>query len=126
MTDHIQPEPARRPKYEPAEFEQAHDPRVDELRRRVQGLEQEKRRWKLIGISALIALLLVLIGGGVLFMGTASFYAYRAKEAQMQAEMEAKRAQEAQMQAEMEAQRAQAAMEQARREAARQAEKGAK
>jgi uncharacterized protein HemX len=117
MSDHIQPELPRRPKYEPAE--ETHDPLVDELRRRVQVLEQEKRRWKVVGISALIVLLLVVIGGGILGVGTASFYTHRLRQAQMQAEVEA-------MRARMEAERAMEAMEQARREAARQAEKGAK
>jgi hypothetical protein len=127
MADHIQPEPTRRPSYDPPAFEEANDPLVQELRRRVQDLEQEKRRWKLFGVTALICLFLMLIGGGVLLVGTASFSAYRIKQAQMQAEMDAQRAvieeEKAQM---LQAVREQQMLDEARREAARQAEKGAK
>jgi len=75
-------------------------------------LEQENRRWKVICISALIVLILVIIGGGVVGLVTTSFYTHRLREAQLRTEVEAMRAQEA--------------LEQARQAAARQAEKGAK
>jgi len=65
-----------------------------------------------IGISALIVLLLVVCGGGVVGVSTAAFYTSRLKESQMQAEMEAARAQ--------------AAFEQAKRAVERQAGKEAK
>ncbi len=111
MSDYIQSEPPRRPNYEPAETAEAHDPLVTELRRRVQVLEKEKRRWQVIGIGALVLLLLGVLVGGAVGMSTASYYTYRLRQEQMQAQMEA-------MRAEMEAAKAQEALERARRKAA--------
>jgi hypothetical protein len=111
MTDHFQQEPPR-PRLEGADLPTSDDPNVDHLLRRVQVLEKEKRRWKAIGVTAIVVLLLLFVGGGVMFVGSAGFFAYRMKAAQMQAEMEADRAR-------MEAIRAQEALEQARQEAAR-------
>ena len=85
---------------------------MDELRHRLRVLEQEKRRWKLIGVSALVALALVIVGGGIVAVGTATRFAFQAKRAEMDAMMQAEKAQ-------MEAMRAQEAMEQARRQAQR-------
>jgi hypothetical protein len=124
MTDHIQPEPSRRPNPVPAAFEESTDPLVYELRRRIQGLEQEKRRWKVIGLAALFALLLVLVGGVVASVGTASLYAARLRESQLQAVMEAERAEMQAQEAQMQAERARLMFEAAKREAARQGEKG--
>jgi hypothetical protein len=109
MTDHIQPGPPSQPQCDPAVADEANEPFVSELRRRVQALEREKGRWKVIGITALFALVVVACGGGIVGVGTASFSAYRYK--QVEAELEARRA-------EMEAQIAQEAMEHAKREAA--------
>ncbi len=127
MTDLIQPEPARQGAHEPADLPESADMRLDHLLRRVQTLEQENRRWKRIGIGALVALLLLLLGGGVVLVGTASVYAYRLQVAHREA-MEAKmRAREEAERARQQAQEAQVALEEARRAAERrQAEKEAK
>lgn len=95
------------------------EPLVDELRHRMQILEQEKRRWKLIGITALIAFVLLLIGGGVVVLGTVSMFAVRAREEQM-------RAMEAEREARMQAERAQMEAERARQEAQRAADEAAR
>jgi hypothetical protein len=82
---------------------------VDKLMGRVERLEQEKRRWKLIGISALIVLGLVFFGGGVVVMGTATMYHFRVRHQIMQAQVEAELA-------EMEARRAEEMAREARRQ----------
>jgi uncharacterized protein HemX len=110
MTEHIQPEPSPRPRLEPVDTAESSEPLVRELRRRLSALEQEKRRWKLIGVSSLVALALLVVGGGVVGVGTATYYSFRMKQAQVEAVMRAEQAQ-------MEAMRAQEAMEQARRQA---------
>ena len=112
MTDHIQPEPSRLPNHNSAAFTDAPDPLVDELRHRLRVLEQEKRRWKLVGVAALVALALVIVGGGFVVVGTATRFAFQAKRAEMEAMMQADKAR-------MEAMQAQEAMEQARRQAQR-------
>ena len=89
MTDQIQPEPSRLPNHNSADFTDAPDPLVDELRHRLRVLEQEKRRWKLIGITALVALALVIVGGGIVAVGTAARFAFQAKRAEMDAMMQA-------------------------------------
>ena len=130
MTDHIQPEPARQGPHGPTELPEAADARLDTLLRRLAALEQEKQRWKRIGIGALVSLFLLLLGGGVGLVGTAGFYSYRLQAAQraaLEAELQAReQAEQARMEAEMRRHQAEAAMEQARRAAERKAEKEAK
>lgn len=46
------------------------EPRLDELMHRIATLEQDKRRWKLIGISALVVIALLLLGD-IFFLGAA-------------------------------------------------------
>jgi uncharacterized protein HemX len=82
------------------------EPLVDELMRRVDSLERENRRWRLIGIGALLFLVLVVFGGGVLLVGTASMYTLQIREqrsreleAAERAQMEALRAEQAAKQA---------------------------
>jgi hypothetical protein len=112
MTDQIQPEPTRPSSHNSADFTGTPDPLVDELHHRLRVLEQEKRRWKLIGVSALVALALAIVGGGIIAVGTAVRLTFQAKRAEMEAVMQAE-------QARMEAMRAQEAVEQARRQAQR-------
>ena len=80
MIEQIQPEPARRGLHEPAGLQVPPDPEGDQLPDRVQ-VKKEKRRWKVIAVSTLVALFLLLFGGGI-FVGTASYCAYQLKEAQ--------------------------------------------
>ena len=47
---------------------------IDELMHRVNVLEQEKRRWKAIGIGALLALAVLFVGGGLLSLGSMTMY----------------------------------------------------
>jgi len=120
MTDHIQPEPPQRPKTGPADFQGSPEPLVDELRHRLRVLEQEKRRWKLIGVSALIALALLVVGGGSVGVGASLFYAVRARDEQMRALEAERRARDEAEQARMEAEQAREAQrvaEEARRRA---------
>lgn len=95
------------------------EPLVDELMRRVETLEREKRRWRLIGISALLFLVLVVFGGGVLVLGTASMYTLQVREQRMRALEAAERAQ-------MEALRAEQAARQSAEEATKRFEEVAK
>lgn len=95
------------------------EPLVDELRHRLQILEQEKRRWKLIGIVALSAFVLLLVGGGVVVLGTVSLSAVQLREEQ-------RRALEAETEARMQAERARMEAERARQEAQRAAEDAAR
>jgi hypothetical protein len=47
------------------------EPRLEELLYRIETLEREKRRWKLIGIGSLSIVLVLLALGGVFSVGTA-------------------------------------------------------
>lgn len=76
------------------------DPLVDELMCRVQNLEQENRRLKQIGRSALLVLILVVFGGGVLQVREERM---RALEDAARAQIEAMKAVEAARRAEAEA-----------------------
>jgi hypothetical protein len=95
------------------------EPLVDELRHRLQVLEQEKRRWKMIGITALVAFALLLVGGGAVVVGTASLFAVQVREERM-------RAMEAEREARMQAERARMDAERARQEAQRGADEAAR
>jgi hypothetical protein len=61
---------------------------VDQLMRRVQSLEEEKRRWKGLFLGAGCLLLLLLIGGGLFVAGTAAVW-YRAARLEREAEIRA-------------------------------------
>jgi PAS domain-containing protein len=93
---------------------------VDQLMRRVEELEAERRRWRSIGIGALLALGLCLSCGGVLFVGTTAVgitgYRSTRMEALEESEMIRREAQMAAEQARMEAEQAREA-ERALREA---------
>jgi hypothetical protein len=64
------------------------DARFDELCRRVEALEREKSRWKVIGVTSLALLGLVLCLGCPLSVGTAVLRGRHVREA-LQAEREA-------------------------------------
>jgi hypothetical protein len=61
---------------------------VDQLMRRVQSLEEEKRRWKGLFLGAGCLLLLMLIGGGLFVAGTAAMW-YRTARLAREAELRA-------------------------------------
>lgn len=78
----------------------ADDPLVDQLMRRVQSLEGEKRRWKFISVICLALLLLMLVGGTAV-MGLAAMSSLGIGRMQQerlraleQVEMEIRRAEE--------------------------------
>jgi hypothetical protein len=108
------------------------EPRLEELLYRIETLEREKRRWKLIGIGSLCILLALVLVGGLFSIGTALLIqkqqvrAIRAEqEALMRAEEAAEQAHQAAMQEREVAERAREAAMQAE-ERARQAEKKVK
>ena len=74
------------------------EPHVEDLLHRIESLEREKRRWKLIGISSLSVLLVLLVLGGVFSVGTAFMVraqhiaAEQAREAAIQERNAAERA----------------------------------
>jgi cell division protein FtsB len=121
MTDQIQPGPSRRPQQGPAAVEGPVDPVVDEMWHRLRVLEQEKRQWKKIGVTALVLLLLVVIGGGIVGVGTVSYFSLRTQRAEREARMEADRARMEAMRAEEALMRAEA-REALRRQAEREKE----
>ncbi len=88
------------------------EPRVEELLYRIETLEREKRRWKVIGIGSLSIVLILLLLGGLFSVGTAVMVRARYVEV-LKAEREA-------------AMRERDAAEQARRAAALEAEQRAK
>lgn len=89
------------------------EPMVAELMRRVEHLEQEKRRWKWIALGALLLLIVMTFGGGAVLVGTASLFTFRIHEARMQeleardrAEMEAVWAERAALEAQLQEEKA--------------------
>jgi hypothetical protein len=89
---------------------------IDELMRRVQSLEDERKRWKWLALGAIFCLLLVVLGGGVVTFGVASAYwiAMQREEAVVEQLQQAQqRAAEQAMQAEVQAQQAEVARQQA-------------
>ncbi len=86
---------------------------VDQLLRRVDVLEGDKRRWKRIAFTALTLLVLLVVGGSLL-LGSLGTVWYRSARARLDAEHALM---QAEIQANLQAQRAQQAAEQARLEA---------
>ena len=79
------------------------DPIVDQLLRRVQTLEADKRRWKATALVCLLLLLLAVIGGGLGTLGVGSVYLSYMQRVERQ-EMAIREAEMARQQAEMAAQ----------------------
>lgn len=78
MNDRIQPELPQQSPYESAISAESGTAAMDNLLRRVQVLEREKRRWRWIGTIAIVALLFVTISGGGLAVATVSFFVRQA------------------------------------------------
>jgi cell division protein FtsL len=92
------------------------EPRVEELLHRIETLEREKRRWKVIGIGSLSILLVIVLLGGLFSVATAVMMQAQHARA-LQAEQEAlMRAMDAE-QARQEAMRERDVAERARSEA---------
>jgi hypothetical protein len=87
---------------------------VDQLMRRVESLEDEKRRWKGLFLGAGCLLLLLLMGGGLFIAGTSAVW-YRSARLQQEAELRALEQQMAAQRAAVEAQRQQQIAEEMRR-----------
>ena len=90
---------------------------VDQLLRRVQTLEEEKRRWKWIGIGAILLLVLALAAGIIATIGAGVLY-YQ-KERRERVLVEGLHNQQAAELARLQALQAQAEMERAKLEAER-------
>jgi len=85
----------------------AADPMVDQLLRRVQVLEDDKKRWKTIALVCLFLLLLVVVGGGLMTAGLGSVYLHYVQREEMQIrEMERAQQQAEMVRLQAEAQRA--------------------
>jgi len=87
---------------------------VDQLMRRVQSLEEEKRRWKGLFLGAGCLLLLLLMGSSLFIAGTSAVW-YRSFRLQQEAELRALEQQMAAQRAAVEAQRQQQIAEEKRR-----------
>jgi hypothetical protein len=102
------------------------EPLVDQLMCRVQTLEEEKRRWKFIGVICL-ALLLLLLVGGTAVMGLAAMSSLGIGRMQQerlraleQAEMEIRLAEQQRALAEQQRQEAERIIQEAERQRAKQ------
>jgi hypothetical protein len=89
---------------------------VAELLARLEQLEQEKNRWKAIGIGAIVLLVLGLLLGGILGVGPFLYSQSRLAEVREEAERARVEAEMSHREAEMQRMRAEEALRQAQQE----------